>query len=580
MPKKSIREMNIWERMRHSLSAKLLNVLVILALVIGVSAIATASYLFGSSINREYRTMTWNISKTASHAINKTEAHREAMLVIYYYDTTDEDVRVQEGEEYLAKFEDVYGTEFEALRKTLHDMTVENNAKAAYIAAVDVENNRLINICDGDQGSTFVPPGALDRLKPEYTQAFLGNAKPSMMDTLYGAEVMPAIVGNIENYGYRCTACTKIFDVGGYPVFVFFDTDMNHLASVNKMFILNYVLLLLIVTFIVGFIIIKRLQKTVVAPINALADAAKAYSLDKEAGVEEDTSHFQNLGIHTGDEIENLSLTMKDMENDIQAYVKNLTKVTAEKERISAELNVASQIQLGIIPHAFPPFPDRTEIDIFASMTPAKEVGGDFYDFFFIDDDHLALVIADVSGKGVPAALFMMASMIMIKNIAKLEKGSPAKILTMVNDQISANNEAEMFLTAWLGILEISSGKLRAANAGHEYPMVRHKDGGFELYKDPHGFVIGGMEGMIYKEYEIDLEPGDVVFQYTDGVTEATNLGNELFGTDRVLEALNKGPQTGSRAIIENMSKAIETFVEDASQFDDITMLCMKYKGR
>lgn len=243
------------------------------------------------------------------------------------------------------------------------------------------------------------------------------------------------------------------------------------------------------------------------------------------------------------------------------------------------ELDLATEIQEGMLPSIFPAYPSRSEFDIYAMMHPAREVGGDFYDFFLIDDDHLGIVMADVSGKGVPAALFMMASKILISNFASLGDGSPAHVLERVNHQTCLNNPAEMFVTVWLGILEISTGRLRAANAGHEYPAVCRAGGSFELYEDKHGFVIGGMDGMRYKEYEIMLEPGDALYLYTDGVAEATNAKNELFGTERMLASLNRKPDASTDELLRNVREDIDSFVAEAPQFDDITMLCLRYIG-
>ena len=242
------------------------------------------------------------------------------------------------------------------------------------------------------------------------------------------------------------------------------------------------------------------------------------------------------------------------------------------------ELNMATEIQTSMLPLAFPAFPDRSEFDIYASMDPAKEVGGDFYDFFLIDDDHLATVIADVSGKGVPAALFMMSSKILLNDHATIG-GSPAEILERVNKLVYANNKAHMFVTVWLGILEISTGKLTSASAGHEYPMI-NVNGKYELLKDKHGLAIGAMPNSKYKDTEISLNKGDSVFVYTDGVAEATNANNELFGTDRTLEALN-AIQAGvsQKEILEGVRSAVDAFVKEAPQFDDLTMLGLKYFG-
>ena len=245
-----------------------------------------------------------------------------------------------------------------------------------------------------------------------------------------------------------------------------------------------------------------------------------------------------------------------------------------EKERIAAELSLATRIQISALPKELP---EREKFHVYASMTPAKEVGGDFYDFFMMDEDHLGLVIADASGKGVPAALFMMVSSALIRNAAMGEH-SPAKVLMTVNHQLCARNPEEMFVTVWLGILEVSTGKLTAANAGHEYPILKRPGESFELFKDRHGLVLGAMDGARYREYEIQLEPGAKLFVYTDGLSEATNASTEQFGTDRTLEAL-RGREDGSpEELVGAVHDAVEAFVADAPQFDDLTMLCLEYR--
>ena len=249
-----------------------------------------------------------------------------------------------------------------------------------------------------------------------------------------------------------------------------------------------------------------------------------------------------------------------------------------EQERIVKELSTARQIQSSVLPHIFPPFPERREIDLFASMDPARDVGGDFYDFFFIDEDHLCLVIADVSGKGIPAALFMMFAKRIIEDFARIEH-SASDILKKTNDLLCDNNQADMFVTVWLGILEITTGRMTAANAGHEYPAICKKDGLFEIYKDRHGFVIGGMEGVSYREYTLQMNPGDKIFVYTDGVPEATNGSGEMFGVEHMTAALNSCAGGSPTDILRKVRSAVDDFVGDAEQFDDLTMMCMEYKG-
>ena len=279
----------------------------------------------------------------------------------------------------------------------------------------------------------------------------------------------------------------------------------------------------------------------------------------------------------TGDEIEVLAESFAKLSHKTVLYLDKVKTVTAEKERISTELQMANQIQESMLPSIFPAFPERKEFDIYAIMDPAREVGGDFYDFFLIDEDHLCVVMADVSGKGVPAALFMMISKIILQSCAMLGR-SAGEILTKTNEALCSNNKMEMFVTVWLGILEISTGKVTAANAGHEYPVVM-RDGRFEIVKDKHGLVIGGIDGIKYREYEMQLAPGDKLFLYTDGVVEATRNNNELFGTARMLKALNKMASGRPYEILRSVRSAVDDFVGDDEQFDDLTMLCLEYRG-
>ena len=279
----------------------------------------------------------------------------------------------------------------------------------------------------------------------------------------------------------------------------------------------------------------------------------------------------------TDDEIETLAETFAELSWKTRKYINDITEITKEKERVSTELHMANRIQASMLPSVFPAYPDRKEFDIYASMQPAREVGGDFYDFFLIDEDHLGIVMADVSGKGIPAALFMMISKVILQSCAMLGRGA-AEILTKTNEAICSSNPEEMFVTVWLGILEISTGRITAANAGHEYPAIK-KDGKFYLIKDRHGLVIGGMPITRYKEYEIQMEPGDKLFVYTDGVPEATDEDGKMFGTNAMLEALNRDPSAAPEEILKNVHSAVDDFVEDAEQFDDITMLCLEYKG-
>ena len=278
-------------------------------------------------------------------------------------------------------------------------------------------------------------------------------------------------------------------------------------------------------------------------------------------------------------EIADLAESIDTMETDMVRYMDNLTDITAERERMLAELSFASSIQESALPNVFPAFPDIMDFDIFATMNPAREVGGDFYNFFLIDDDHLVMAIGDASGKGIPGALFMMETNIAISNRAKMG-GTPGEILTFVNNSICEHNYTEMFVTVWLGILEISTGKVIEANAGHEYPAIYRKGGIFEAHKTKHGIVIGAMEGVRYRDHEFRLEPGDKLFVYTDGVPEATDRELRMFTLDRLLSTLNKYRDGTPKEILNGVQGSIREFVSDADQFDDMTMLCLEIKEK
>lgn len=320
-------------------------------------------------------------------------------------------------------------------------------------------------------------------------------------------------------------------------------------------------------------VILVFLRKTIVLKIVNLDQDVMQYSRTKNPEVAAKIAQTR----YAQDEIGSLAVNFSDMILSLENYMTELNAVTAEKQRIGAELDVAKNIQASMLPCIFPAFPGREEFDIYATMEPAKEVGGDFYDFFLVDEDHLAMVIADVSGKGVPAALFMVIAKTLLKNCTQTGL-SPHEVLEKVNEQLCENNDAEMFVTVWLGILEISTGKLTCANAGHEYPVLRRGGADFELIKDRHGFVLAGMEGSRYKEYEIILEKGDQLYVYTDGVPEATNAVDELYGSDRMVEALNRNAGSTPGETLTRVKQDIDQFVGEAPQFDDITMLAIEIR--
>ncbi|MBQ5311229.1 MAG: serine/threonine-protein phosphatase [Oscillospiraceae bacterium] len=356
----------------------------------------------------------------------------------------------------------------------------------------------------------------------------------------------------------------------------------DHLIAAS----LKFALLIFLIAFAVisvQFISTARiLFSVVVHPIKKEQDTLNEYIRDRDP----DKVREQLSGIRSDNEIQTLAENFSNMASELDKYTNELISVTAEKERIGTELDMARNIQLGQLPGVFPPFPDRTEFDIYASMTPAKEVGGDFYDFFLIDDDHLALVIADVSGKGIPAALFMMRSKTIMKLLAK-PGISPSEILFETNSSVTENNDEFMFVTVWLGILEISTGILTYADAGHE-KLAIYSGGRWELPdKKFNGAALGILEPWElerlpakdrYTDQSIKLSPGDMIFQYTDGVTEAADSNKKLFGEKRLLDALNDSARE-PEALLGHIHDNVNGFADGTPQFDDITMLALRYNG-
>lgn len=281
--------------------------------------------------------------------------------------------------------------------------------------------------------------------------------------------------------------------------------------------------------------------------------------------------------VRSQDEVGVLAHDFQVMKESLKEYIKNLTETTAAKERIQSELKVATDIQASLLPRLFPAFPDRPEFDIFASMDPAKEVGGDFYDFFFIDETNLCFLIADVSDKGVPAALYMMVAKTLLKSEGQ-RLGEPDRILSCVNNILALENDSSMFATVFCAILNTKTGEVRFANAGHNPPLIMDSRGIRYLVLQP-GFVLGPMPDVVYAAERIILQPGDTLFLYTDGVTEAQNREEELYGAPRLLDALQRAPREDLAEMIHYIRAEVKQHAGGAPQSDDVTMVAVKYRG-
>ena len=571
MPEKSIREMNRYERLHYSLASRTFRATLTGAILLGLAALIVGLGLYVYALGRQYIGTAFDLSRNADMIIEKVvDVEPLAAEVMERYRGLSEAQRQETGTDaYRSYFSNLEGAEsYNTLVSILKVFLDSGDVNDIYLAMYDRDTEAIVYIADPDGSEERLLPGDWERTQPKGIDKFMNwDGKGHLYH-----------IARTEKYGWLATSGVPIKNAGGETVaFVLADITLTSVIKGANSFMLQFFIATTVVTLLIAFLMTWRIKKTLVKPINSIAAAAGEYVKDKLSGTA-GTEHFSQLKISTGDEIENLALIMADMEKDLGGYEADLTRVTAEKERIGTELELARRIQADMLPNTYPAFPDRSEFDIYATMTPAKEVGGDFYDFFLIDKTHLGIVMADVSGKGVPAALFMMVSKILVKNHAMTGK-TPAQVLSAVNEQICANNREDMFVTVWFGILDLDTGVITAANAGHEYPVFKKPGEQFELVRDRHGFVVGGMSGMKYTEYELKLEPGAKLFVYTDGVAEAIDLENRQFGTERMLKALNSRAEGTVYEVLGELTDALEDFTCGAEQFDDVTMLCLDYFG-
>ena len=543
--------------MKISLKAKTVVGIICMSLIISATAIALSYRTYANAMDEHYQKMCLDLAESAIAMLDSEKMK-------HYAETMEKDEYYDEQRDILCRL-------------------VEANDSALYIyIAVPpgggsfTEGTPVYDIMDTDP--TVNPP----------------EEEVAYLDVEAGDNIV--FISETEEFGWLCTAVVWMYDeTGDTYALMNVDISMNDVMA-DRMDFLRVVLFAILLAMVAACVILVLLvTRFVVNPINQVARAALQYVSDRRTsegrsastGVRristgedgEERSAISKLNIRTGDEIQALSEAIKTMELEINEYIQDLTTVTAEKERIGAELNVATQIQADMLPRIFPAFPEREEFDVYATMNPAKEVGGDFYDFFLVDDDHLAVVIADVSGKGVPAALFMVIAKTLIKNHAQNQE-APGTVFTQTNEQLCEGNDAGLFVTGWMGVLEISTGKFVYVNAGHNPPLLKRAGGTFEWLKSRPGFVLAGMEGVRYRENTLQLEPGDRLYLYTDGVTEATNSHEELFGDERLQNALNEYMDLPVEQFLPKIKECIDAFVGDADQFDDITMLALDYQSK
>ena len=490
------------------------------------------------------------------------------------YESTPEEIRQDEfSDEYKEVLVNLLDKKFWQKRELLSRYRENAGMSATMIAFLDEQNERLVVVIDGSELDGAFMPG-------QWISNEIGeiDSARKIRKTLESEWYMPISYGTLT--GWTATDYIGIYDEAGNLAGYFtVNVRIEDLGAQIRRFLLIFFPIVAILVGVSLFISSKFMSKRFLGPILALENAAKKVSSAENMEAYESKRFFKELNITTGDEFEHLWETMVRMEDDVVAAIAKIREQATEKQRIETELDVAKNIQLSAIPNDFPAFPDRKDFDIYASMTPAKEVGGDFYDFFLIDDNHLGLVIADVSDKGVPAALFMMMSKTLLRARA-MEGGKPSSILAYTNKGLCKNNDNMMFVTIWFGILELSTGKITAANAGHEFPFYTDENGEYKLLKDVHGIMCGAFEEFEYEDYEFVLPKGGKLFVYTDGVPEAHNSNDEMLGLDETLAILNRYKSLDPMQTIKKVHEEIDSYAGDGNQFDDITMLCLEYRGQ
>lgn len=522
---------------KKKLIRKTIASIIVLALILMVGSGIVVALIDQRNTIDNYRDLAYSYTRTAASLIDGDK-------IAQYLETGETD--------------DYYDT----IRQYMNAAAKEAGIMYFYVVVPTEED--MIYIWDAEPEE--VPLGFLEH--DEYSEGGKENTMRALSGE--GKDEFPIY---LDAEWYVATAMTPLYDRNGKAVAVI-GADISfpgiwRSALADLVTMLGAIILIMVVAMVLYYF---RVRKQIIIPIATLKESAG----ELVSNLENETEF--EIPLHTNDEFDDLARTYETMAGTIRSYIQKNEQITAEKERISTELDLATRIQADMLPSIFPPFPERREFDIYASMTPAKEVGGDFYDYYFVEEDLFAFLIADVSGKGVPAALFMMMSMILINDYTMMKK-NPAEVLMNVNQQICSHNNEEMFVTVWLGLLDLKTGVLTAANAGHEYPALKKPDGSFEILKGKHGFVVGGMEDITYKEYELKLEKGSKLFLYTDGVPEAANAEDEQFGLERMLDTLNSEKDGTPEEIISAIHKGVDAFVGEAEQFDDLTVLCLEYHG-
>ncbi|MBP5177506.1 MAG: SpoIIE family protein phosphatase [Clostridia bacterium] len=572
-----------------------LGITMAITVLIFALAVGTVGYLgFTDTLTQEYNTSAINIAKSAirlfvdadhvkdylyySTAINAYadigEAESQAVINGTAENLSDEErVKYQaltpERREYVAALCAEYAKCRAGLIALANDMSVN----IIYIVSPDVDNDfktlsSVINAPGEKSGYKPWAVGYKQKTGEDYIEIYRSISDGNYIETN---------VVRDKNLGGAVPHTTSIVPVldsdGGVVAVTCVQTAMSDMAKGRTRYVVFVALTMVFLAAASLAILIAITRHQVIKPLQKVTVEAERFARENSAPTDPLSDDISRVN-----EIATLASSIGAMETETLKYIENLSEAISEKQRIGAELGIATIIQKSSIPTDFGTVTARGIVDLFGVMRAAKQVGGDYYDFFIIDYDHLSLVIADVSGKGIPAALFMMVTKIILKEIT-LTGGEPSQIINFVNERICSNNMAEMFVTIWFGILELSTGKVTAVNAGHDYPAIMRSGGDFEIVKTVHGIAVGAMSGIRYRQYEFTLGRGDKLFLYTDGFPEATADGGKMLTMDGMLDILNEDKELSPAETIENLLSRVEVFTGDAPQFDDMTALCIEYKG-
>ena len=586
-------------KIRFGISAKLGIVFAVVIIVIAILSFNIASFLNAVMTVDTILNKNYVVAEKLTDEIGEEDLVEVIEQGRKIYESLSEEERANPTDEtYQSYYKALWTPKYEAILDKLDQSTGISNIMWSDLRFWDEENERYVYLMhtepldDGSFGAGF-----WEREEESKSTVFGGENRDSEQDKM---KYMPEWVGQLASHMPKSIRnVITVFDeflaiadqdidnrfCVRYPLYSAEQGEPVGYLCIGE-YVANYYTFAW--TFIFAFaavfipycIIITLVESVLVrryvsGPIKQLAQAAAAYGAEEDK--QENGEHFAQVEVRSHDEILLLRDSMADMEGSLVRYMENLQQLTAKQERYKAEMDMSAQIQMGMLPQALEDNGQERDFSICASIRPAREVGGDFYDFFVIDEDRIALLIADVSGKGMPAALFTMITKIILGSEAKRDLPI-AEVMRRANDLLCANNPETLFVTVWLGIYYVKERTIRYVNAGHDFPaLYRQSEGRFEIVKEQNDLPMGVMEGVEFTEQKLVLEPKDKLFLYTDGIPEANNTKEEMYGEERMLIALNRSAGYTQEAFFEAFNEDVFGFIGEAEQFDDMTMLLLEW---